>query len=252
MLDMDVKNATNSNVDDTVLTEGCNLRTNKEQAILEAAEQEFLENGYEAAKTTKIASLAGVTHAMLHYYYRTKENLFDKIFEQKINLLKDSLFDGFDKSDTPFLEKLQCAIESHFEFVRNNRHLPRFVVNELIFKPKRLALFEARIRKVGNHVLKRLGEEIDEEVERGTINPIDPVNLLIDIASLNVFVFVAMPFLKNFAIESFGSEETFLDARKKENVEIILRRLKRTEMNHIPLISFPEELKTNNNPYTLL
>ena len=200
---------------------------NKEQAILEAAEQEFLEKGYEAAKTTTIASLAGVTHAMLHYYYRTKENLFDRIFDKKVNLLKDSLFVFFDIQGVPFFERVQLGIESHFDFLRTNPGLPRFVMNELIFNSKRLVLFEEKIRKMGCHVLERLAEEIDTEVEQGTINPIDPVDLLIDMASLNVFVFVAMPLLRNFAVEPYGSEEAFLDARKKENVEIIMRRLKK-------------------------
>jgi hypothetical protein len=50
---------------------------------------------------------------------------------------------------------------------------------------------------------------------------------LIDILSVNIFVFVAMPLLRNFAVEPYGSEEAFLEARKKENVEIIMRRLKK-------------------------
>ena len=60
----------------------------KKELILAAAEQEFLTNGYEATKTTQIAQRAGVTHAMLHYYYQSKENLFNKIFENKIEILK--------------------------------------------------------------------------------------------------------------------------------------------------------------------
>ena len=199
----------------------------KEQAILEAAEYEFLDKGFEATKTTKIASLAGVTHAMLHYYYRTKENLFDMVFEKKVNLLKDSLFVLFDNQDIPFLERVQLSIESHFDFLKANPALPRFVINELIFKPKRLVLFEQTIRKTGSQVLDGIAKEIEAEVKRGTIDPIDPVSLLIDIASVNVFVFVAIPLLKNFAVTPYGSEESFWEARKKENVEIIMRRLKK-------------------------
>ena len=47
-----------------------------EVRILQAAEKEFLEKGYAGAKTTDIAAAAGVTHAMLHYYFRTKDKLF--------------------------------------------------------------------------------------------------------------------------------------------------------------------------------
>lgn len=54
-----------------------NDKQTKEQEILKAAEQEFLTKGYDGARTTSIAQAAGVTHAMLHYYFRTKEQLFD-------------------------------------------------------------------------------------------------------------------------------------------------------------------------------
>ena len=198
---------------------------NKEQAILEAAEQEFLKKGFEAAKTTRIASLAGVTHAMLHYYYRTKENLFDRIFDKKVCLLKEALFVMINNPDVPFLEKVRDAIENHFDFLRANPDLPRFVVNELLFKPKRLGLFEKKIRETGTQLLNRMTDEINAEVKRGAINPISPIDLLIDVASVNVFVFVAMPLLRNICAEAMSNEEAFLEARKKENVEIIMRRL---------------------------
>ena len=53
----------------------------REQAILEAAEREFLKKGFDGARTTSIAAAAGVTHAMLHYYFRTKEQLFERILD---------------------------------------------------------------------------------------------------------------------------------------------------------------------------
>ena len=56
----------------------------KEQAILAAAEQEFLAKGFDGARTTSIAAAAGVTHAMLHYYFRTKENIFERILDEVI------------------------------------------------------------------------------------------------------------------------------------------------------------------------
>ena len=199
----------------------------KELAILEAAEQEFLEKGFEATKTTKIASLAGVTHAMLHYYYRTKENLFDLVFDKKTRLLKDSMFAAFDNPEMPFLEKVQTGIEAHFEFIRANSTLPRFVLNELIYKPKRLKLFEKKIKKIAADVGAKISAEVEHEVKKGTINPIDPITLMVDIASMNIFVFATLPLLRIIAVGYYDSEEAFLEARKKENVEIIMRRLKK-------------------------
>ena len=199
----------------------------KEQAILEAAEQEFLEKGFEAAKTTKIASLAGVTHAMLHYYYRTKENLFNMVFDKKVNLLKDSVFGLFNNPEMLFFDKVRVGIETHFDFIRDNQHLPRFVINELLYKPKRLKMFEGIIKKLAVNAFEEISKEIDKEVKKGTIVPIDPVTLLLDIASLNVFVFAALPVVRLLATYQYESEEAFFEARKKENVEIIMRRLKK-------------------------
>ena len=62
--------------------------SNTEQSILKAAEKEFLKKGFSGSKTTEIAKEAGVTHAMLHYYFRTKENLFNKVFEEKAKQLR--------------------------------------------------------------------------------------------------------------------------------------------------------------------
>lgn len=63
-------------------------KDNTEQAILQAAETEFLDKGFALAKTTEIAKQAGVTHAMLHYYYRTKEKTVRAGFS------RESGFDG--------------------------------------------------------------------------------------------------------------------------------------------------------------
>jgi AcrR family transcriptional regulator len=197
----------------------------KEQIILEAAEQEFLEQGFETAKTTRIAARAGVTHALLHYYYRTKENLFRRVLDRKLALLEKSLDVLFKAPELSFAERLCIGIETHFDFIAANAKLPRFVLNEVINKPHHLSLLHEHLAKTAARLLAGLQAEIDREVAHGTIRPISAVTLLVDIASLNVFTFAALPLLRTFAVAPCGSEAAFLEARKKENVEIIRRRL---------------------------
>jgi hypothetical protein len=67
--------------------------------------------------------------------------------------------------------------------------------------------------------------EIDKEVERGTIYPVEAVTLLLDIVSLNVFVFALLPIIRPVFLDFYKNEHEFLEMRKKENVEIIMRRL---------------------------
>lgn len=80
--------------------------TNTEQLLPEAAEAEFLEKGYGKARTTEIAKRAGVNHAMLHYYFRTKEHLFEVVFRNKAALMSEVLYFSFNQ-DLPFLEKVK-------------------------------------------------------------------------------------------------------------------------------------------------
>ena len=74
---------------------------NKEQAILKAAEREFLTKGYAGARTTSIAEAAGVTHAMLHYYFRTKEHIFERILDEKMRLMSESVLAAFGQPGLP-------------------------------------------------------------------------------------------------------------------------------------------------------
>ncbi|MCD7898329.1 MAG: TetR/AcrR family transcriptional regulator [Bacteroides sp.] len=80
--------------------------TNTENLILEAAEAEFMEKGYGKARTTEIARRAGLNHAMLHYYFRTKEHLFEVVFERKAKLMSEIMLFTF-QQDLPFLERIK-------------------------------------------------------------------------------------------------------------------------------------------------
>ena len=105
--------------------------SNTEQSILKSAEKEFLKKGFSGSKTTEIAKEAGVTHAMLHYYFRTKENLFNKVFEEKAKQLADTFLSRVDES-LPFLEKIKCFIEAHFDLLTANPELPLFIYREIL------------------------------------------------------------------------------------------------------------------------
>ena len=121
---------------------------NKEQAILEAAEREFIVKGFAGARTTSIAEAAGVTHAMLHYYFRTKEQLFERILDEKMRLMGESVLAAFGQPGLPLAERLRDGIERHFDFIMANPDMPRFIVNEVFSRPERYETMQARIREI--------------------------------------------------------------------------------------------------------
>lgn len=198
----------------------------KEQAILAAAEREFLTKGFDGARTTSIAKAAGVTHAMLHYYFRTKENIFERILDEKMRLMGESVTTAFGLPGLPLEERLKEGICRHFDFLAVNPDLPRFIVNEVTTKPERYEMVRQRIQPVVTMLVGSTQRELDEAARRGEMVAMDVRHLMLDILSLNVFSFIAYPIVLPLIGDLAADREAFLEQRKQENVEVIMRRLK--------------------------
>ena len=121
-------------------------KQSKEQQILAAAEHEFLTKGYDGARTTSIAHSAGVTHAMLHYYFRTKEQLFERIVDEKFATVSNAMFAILGDPSLPLIERLKGGIEAHFDFIALNPMLPRFIINEIITRQERYEVLYKRLK----------------------------------------------------------------------------------------------------------
>lgn len=207
------------------MTEPHNHQRDTEALILQAAEREFLEKGYSGAKTTAIAQAAGVTHAMLHYYFRTKEKLFEKIVTDKMDKLKRVMFGVIGNPDLPLRERLKQGVEQHFDFIAENPLLPRFIFNELHEHPERIDQVKNSIASIAAKAITTLQNEIDRKAASGECRPVDARMLMLDIASLNLFPFVAAPLISSSFGKLFEGREEFLEMRKKENVRTVLGKL---------------------------
>lgn len=204
-----------------------NPAQNKEQAILEAAEAEFLTKGFDGARTTSIAEAAGVTHAMLHYYFRTKENIFERILDEKMRLMGESVLTAFGQQGLPLLERLRDGIARHFDFMAANPDLPRFIVNEVFSHPKRHEMMRQRIRKITDVLMRDMQKDLDESAASGQTERIDVRMLMLDMLSLNVFPFIAYPIIEPILGDLTNDRDRFLALRKAENIEVVMRRLKK-------------------------
>ncbi len=202
-------------------------KQNKEQEILAAAEQEFLTKGYDGARTTSIARAAGVTHGMLHYYFRTKGQLFERIIDEKFSKISRSMFAILGDPRLPIVERLKGGIAAHFDFIAENPELPRFVINEIVTRPEHYRVLYDHAGKIIDSIYNDLQAEIDLAAERGEIENIDVKMLFISIMSMNIFTFIAYPFMEPLMGELMADRERFLAQRKAENIETILRRIKK-------------------------
>lgn len=198
---------------------------NTEDKILKAAEEEFLSKGFAGARTTTIAEAAGVTHAMLHYYFRTKEKLFKRILGEKVTKLKGLILIDLLQSDRPVLEKVKAAVETHFDFLTANPELPKFMFSVMSSHKEFSDYFKQKVNEDNNDIIKIFQEEIDRSAENGLCRKTDAKMLLLDIISLNAFPFIADQFIAN-VLSEFTIDETFIRERKKNNVEMIMQKLR--------------------------
>lgn len=197
-----------------------------EERILEAAVQEFMSKGYAGARTTAIAEAAGVTHAMLHYYFRTKDKLLDRIIESKIGTLRDIMLASLGDPTIPLFDKIKSTIENHQDFIAANPELPRFMINEVLSRPDRMPKVIEQLKHHTPLVVQSLQRQIDEYADRGLCRRVDAGMLMLDIVSLNIFPFSAKPMVNALLGGMMENPQAFVEARKKENVETIMKKLK--------------------------
>ena len=197
-----------------------------EHKILEAAKREFIAKGFAGARTTSIAEAAGVTHAMLHYYFRTKEKLFDRILLEVVAMLRQAIFTPVEDISLPFDAMIRNIIERHFDFLAENPDLPRFIISEIHSNPDKASRFTSKIKEYAPLLISALQGKIDSACDKGICRKVDAGMLILDIASLNLFAFMAAPVIRaaySGYYENFGS---FLARRKEENYDTIMRKLK--------------------------
>ncbi|MDR0540889.1 MAG: TetR/AcrR family transcriptional regulator [Dysgonamonadaceae bacterium] len=200
--------------------------TNTEQTILESAEKIFIQKGFTGTRTTEIARAAGVNHALLHYYFRTKEALFERIFREKFTQMLDAFVETVD-GNLSFFEKLKFIIEKHFDFIAENPGLPFFIIREVIQNDDRKKVFREKMAPIASEIIRRISFSVEKEIEKGTIRPIYPQDLLMNILSLNVFSFVAPQILfDGNDDEPSVMRRQFLEQRRKNNVETIINSIK--------------------------
>ncbi len=198
---------------------------NTEQQILEAAETLFLEKGFALTSTTEIAKVVGCNQALVHYYFRTKDQLFDSIFERKVYLFM-SAFLEIDSEKLSFEERLKRKVEAHYDILSANPKLPFLFVNELTTNPERIKTVREKIGNTSQSVFFRLKAELEEEIQKGNIRPMNPIDLLLTIIALNATLFIVSPMIKVIVNISDEDLQQVIAHRKQENVKIILNSLK--------------------------
>lgn len=191
---------------------------NLEKRILWVAERLFLEKGFSGTSTTEIAKNVGCNQTLIHYYFRTKEKLFWDVFAPKMEQVVEYLDAPLDES-LNFLDRISNIIDFYFGILELDERLAPFIVNELIMHPGRWDMFRDRFlrNESRSSAFDRFDGMVKEEVSKGTIVPVEAIDLLLNIMSLTISTFIVAP--KGFAkdeCDSNSRKEYLL--HRKENI----------------------------------
>ena len=194
-----------------------------EQKILEAAKQVFMEKGLDGARMQDIADRAGINKALLHYYFRSKDKLFDVIFMEEARKFLPRIADIM-LSEIDLFEKIERFVNGYIDMLLQNPLLPIFIINEVN-------------RNAGEMVKKMWGtqrppvDKIDEHLakltKKGVIKPVKAEQLMLNMVSLCVFPFIARPMAQWVFKKNDKEYIQMMELRKKEVAKFIIDSIRK-------------------------
>ena len=197
-----------------------------EQSILETAERLFLEKGFKSTSTTEIAKEVGCNQALVHYYFRTKDNLFNTIFETKFRMFFQNIFDIENMGIMTFEEKLKRIIESHFDMVRQNSKIPLLIVTEFSRNPEMVGMLKQKLTGVVTSIFGSINAELQSEITAGRVRKIELTDLIFNAISINVSLFLLLPVAAEIMGMDESQKEFVINHRRDEHVKLILNSLR--------------------------
>jgi len=155
--------------------------------ILHVARDLFIKNGYNGTSIRDIAAASGTNVAMVNYYYHSKYNLFEYIFEESLDVLAKRLFPILE-SDVPIFDLIEEWIDSYYETLTEFPQIPIFILNEINQHPDRLT--ERLERRNPYDIFTKISRRLENEANNGNIRETPSLDFLLNVLSLCVFPFM--------------------------------------------------------------
>lgn len=197
-------------------------KENTEFRILEAARHIFLQKGFDGARMQEIADTAQINKGLLHYYFKSKDALFYRVFGIAFDAMMRRIAEVLN-ADRPLLEKIDHFCGTYIGMMARNAYLPRFVIHEISKHPDRF------VSQLGKHHhlpdLQVFSKQVEQEAAAGRIRPIDPRQLLVNMLSLAVFPFLAQPMIQMIHNMGKNEFEQFVKVRKTEVAQFVIHAI---------------------------
>ena len=195
------------------------VATDTETRIFDAALRVFARKGRDGARLQEIADEAGIHRPLLHYYFRTKQQLYEAVAER---LFTDFLL-SFDApaEGGRFADTLKAFIDHYMDSVRAHRHAAMWMVAENMAGSPILGEMLARAFATEGSPQRTMVEAIERAVDSGEIQPVDPRQLMLTVVSACVFPFVTLPTVKMMNPLAAEDFDAYLEERKAHVFSVV-------------------------------
>jgi AcrR family transcriptional regulator len=157
------------------------------ERILQVSRELFIQNGYNGVSVRDIAAASGTNVAHINYYFRSKYNLFEIIFEEAFTILIRRIFSVL-HSDMPFFELLECWIGAYYETLMEYPQIPIFILNEVNQNPDGLVKLVKKHNPEQTYSV--ISGRLETEMQKGTIRQTPVIDFMLNMMSLCAFPFV--------------------------------------------------------------
>jgi TetR/AcrR family transcriptional regulator len=206
------------------------LDPDTESRILDAAHAVFMRRGTAGARMTEIAREARVNHALVHYYFRSKQRLAEAVFRRAIGQFFPVMI-GILVSDAPVEDKVRLVAAAQIDMLQRNRYLPGYLIAELNHYPERAAqLLETMSGTTPANLRARLfgtlGRQLEDAARDGRIRPTRPQEFVLNLVSMVVYAFAARPLVMAILGLDDASFAEMMEQRKTEIPAFFLAALR--------------------------
>lgn len=195
-----------------------------EEKIFEAAREVFHQKGFDGARMQEIADRAEINKSMLHYYYRSKDKLFEKVYQLSLMKALPQIVNLLNK-ELPLEEKLHSFVSEYLKVIRTNPDIPSFIIHELNTNPSRIQNFF--LSQVGKRIQPFI-EQLREAEKHGKLaENLTPEQVIINTMSLVIFPFIGKPIMKIL----FDMDESGFDLLIEERLKYLPEFITDTMLN---------------------
>ena len=193
-----------------------------EDRIFEAATDVFEEKGLAGARMQDISDRAGINKSLLHYYFRTKEKLFNAVFEMVAKKMFSRFAPVFEE-DMSLEDKIRFFFREHISFLQKNPMLPAFVINEINQNPQRMKKLLENINFKA--ILEKILEKHKHEIHKYNIDEKTIPQIMTSIAAISVFPFAAKGLLETILNNAGYDFDKYIEERKEFAAEFVIKAI---------------------------